>query len=426
MRNRVPGNQTESYRIITGPSADRAILPSDARLFHRGHCYGRGETGGNAITIGLSSASKVWSNRSSQIPDLIAWCAELARRIQADVVPVTGGGLDHLSPGEEVNRLPPGIFRADWDYDVYRNPRVAELRTNGGSSTLQLLDLDIEIQRDECTDASVALVFRTNEVGFRATFSFDTERLFEPGTNDGVAVNVATGNRTVPLIDFLNECPLCFYTEDLSLLRGSDLYRPFEEGERRLFPANQIEVVRWEDEGVDPRHESGVARDGLRSIHDYVEGQLNGGPASVVYCDHGSGEVADFVVFAERDGQVVVSLFHCKAASGDVPGDRVGDAYEVCGQAVKCVVYADPARLIGRIAGRYERQAGVARFARGDRDVLRGLLQAYGRAQFRFEVVVVQPSIARNQLSPRIAHLLSATNDYVVRGGFVPLRVMGS
>ena len=426
MRNRVLGNQTESYRIITGPSADRAILPSDARLFHRGHCYGRGETGGNDVTIGLSSASKVWSNRSSQIPDLIAWCAELARRIEADAVPVTGGGLDHLSPGEEVDQLPPGIFRADWDYDIYRNPRVAELRVDGGNATVQLLDLDIEIEREECTDSRVALVFRTDEVAFRATFSFETERLFESGTNDGIAVNVAAGNRTIPLIEFLNEYPLCFYTEDLSLLKGSDLYRPFEEEERRPFSADQIAIVRWEDEGVDPQHEFGLARNGLRSIHDFVKGQLTGSPASVVYCDHGSGEVADFVVFAEQDGHVVVSLFHCKSASGGVPGDRVGDAYEVCGQAIKSVVYADPARLIGRIAGRYERQAGVARFARGDRNILRGLLQAYGRARFKFEVVVVQPGIARDQLSPRIAHLLSATNDYIVRGGFAPLRVMGS
>lgn len=426
MRNRVLGNQTESYRIITGPSADRAILPSDARLFHRGHCYGTGETNDSEITIGLSSASKVWSNRSSQIPDLIAWCAELARRIETDVVPVTGGGLDHLTPGEEVDRLPPGIFRADWDYDVYRNPRVAELHANGGSTTVQLLDLDIEIERDKCTDSSIALVLRTGEVGFRATFSFDMDRLFEPRTNDGVTVDVAAGNRTIPLIDFLNECPLCFYTEDLSLLRGSDLYRPFDEEDRRPFPADQVEVVRWEHEGVDPQHEFGLARNGLRSIQDFLEVQLAGSPASVVYCDHGSGEVADFVTFEERDGHVVVCLFHCKGAGGAVPGDRVNDAYEVCGQAIKSVVYADPSRLIGRIAGRHERRAGVARFAKGDRNILQGLLQAYGRAQFQFAVVVVQPGIARNQLSPRIANLLSATNDYIVRGGFAPLRVMGS
>ena len=43
MRNRVLGNRTESYRIITGPSAAQAILQSDARLFHRGHCYGARE-----------------------------------------------------------------------------------------------------------------------------------------------------------------------------------------------------------------------------------------------------------------------------------------------------------------------------------------------------------------------------------------------
>jgi superfamily II DNA or RNA helicase len=89
LRNRVMGIRTESYRIITGPSAGHAILPSDARLFHRGHCFGSANDREDRVTIGLSSASKVWSNRSSQLPELIAWCHELARRIDADRMPLT-------------------------------------------------------------------------------------------------------------------------------------------------------------------------------------------------------------------------------------------------------------------------------------------------------------------------------------------------
>ena len=124
MRNRVQGNQTESYRIIAGRSAAQAILPSDARLFHRGHCFGRGAGPEGSITIGLSSASKVWSNKTSQLPGLIAWCTELARRIEADRVPITGGGLDYLSVGEETDALPPDIFHADWDYHLYKTPPI--------------------------------------------------------------------------------------------------------------------------------------------------------------------------------------------------------------------------------------------------------------------------------------------------------------
>ena len=86
MRNRVMSNTTESYRIITGPNADRSVLKSDGRLYHRGHAFGRASEDGTVVTIGLSSASKIWSNKSSKLPELISWCKKLAQRISSDLV----------------------------------------------------------------------------------------------------------------------------------------------------------------------------------------------------------------------------------------------------------------------------------------------------------------------------------------------------
>ena len=425
MRNRVQGNQTESYRIITGPSAGEAILPSDARLFHRGHCFGRGETGDGPVTIGLSSASKVWSNKTSQLPDLIEWCKELARRIEADRVPVTGGGLDRLSAGEEVDSLPPSIFRADWDYELYKQPRMVEILEAGGNQKAQLLDLEVVVENDRCTDSRIALAFRYGEVSYRASFSFETDRLFEPANENEIEINVISARRNSSIIEFLNEHPLCFYTEDLSLLRGFDFYKP-PEGGGEPFSQEQMETVDWVGEQVDIRREFGVGRNDQRSIHDYVHSLLERSNANVVYYDHGSGEVADFVAITEGVGRVVVALYHCKGSGGDVPGDRVEDAYEVCSQAVKSVIYTDPLGLCDRIDGRYQRRAGGSIFVKGDIGAFRQLMQSHVRAEFTFEMVVVQPGIARDRLSLRIANLLSATNDYLVRGGFSSLRVLAS
>ena len=424
MRNRIQGNQTESYRIITGPSAGQAILPGDARLFHRGHCYGRGETGEGSVTIGLSSASKVWSNRSSQVPDLIAWCRDLARRIQDDRIPVTGGGLDHLSAGEEVDSLPPGIFCADWDYELYKHPRVVEFVEAGRGERVQLLDFDIEVERDRCTDSRVALLFRYEGVVFRANFSYDTDRLFEPASDHEVEINVDSGKK-YPFIELLNQCPLCFYTEDLSLLRGFDLYSP-PQGGGTPFSEEQIQVVNWEDEGVDIRREFGLGRNGRRSIHSFIQDYLEASAASVVYYDHGSGEVADYIAFTEVNGAVIVDLYHCKGSGGDEPGNRVEDAYEVCSQAGKSVIHTDPVSLADRIMGRYNRGAGESTFVKGDCDLLRGLIGSYVRSDYRFKMVIVQPGIARGDLALRISNLLAATNDYLVRGGFSSLKVMAS
>ena len=425
MRNRVPGNQTESYRIITGPSAGQAILPSDARLFHRGHCFGRGESGDGPVTIGLSSSSKVWSNGRSQVPDLISWCKDLAKRIETERIPITGGGLDHLSVGEEVDSLPADIFRADWDYELYRDPRAAEIWEAQNHISVQLLDFEIEVEHEKCSDNQIALLFSCDGAHYRATFSYCTDRLFEPGSDHEIAVNVISGNRSISLIDFLNEYPLCFYTESLGLLRGFDFYRP-PKGDVVPFSVDLIEAIDWRGQKVDVRREFGVARNGLRSIHEFTQAYLGASSANVVYYDHGTGEVADFVALEERAGHVIVSLYHCKGSGGDLPGDRVEDAYEVCGQAVKSVIYADPARLLDRLEGRFRRRAGESTFIKGDSDSFRQLLQSHGRAAFGFEIVAVQPGITRDGLSPRIANLLSATNDYLVRGGFSALRVMAS
>jgi hypothetical protein len=425
LRNRVMGSRTESYCTITGPSADHGILPSDARLFHRGHCFGSAEDGDARVTIGLSSASKVWSNCSSQLPELLAWCGALARRIEADRIPLTGSGLDHLSAGEEIDRLPPGIFCADWDSRVYKSPPRVRFRQGNVDKEGQLLDFDVKIEHNQSTDSHIAFCLSNASMTYHATFSFDTDRLFEPASDGEPPIAVILGAREVALIDFLNEHPLSFYTEDLSLVRAFDLYRAPDAG-AMLFDAQQIETIAWAEMKVDPGLECGPAGDNGCSVHEFMEARLAASAADVVYYDHGSGEVADFLAVTQRDGWVIVELFHCKGAGGGGAADRVDDAYEVCGQAVKSVIHADPALLLHRIEGRWHRCAGACKFVKGNVEEFRRILQAHSRATTQFEIVVVQPGIARDRLSSKMANLLAATNDHLVRGGFSPLRVIGS
>lgn len=419
MRNRVVGSQTESYRIIAGSNAAQAILPSDARLYHRGHCFGTGEGDGGRVTIGVSSASKIWSNRTSRLPELISWCQELARRIQADEIVTTGSGLDYLSVGEEVDGLPDGIFWADWDGTIYKSPRMIRFPVDGNEIEGQLLDLDIKIDYAQSSETHIVLVFSNDLVTFRMTFSFETDRLFEPASQREPPIVVTSPSQEVPLIDFVNDHPLCFYTEDLGVLRGFDLVRPGAEPVA-VFERDGIEAVPWEGHGIDPTREFGP-----RSIHDFMERRLRGGNADVVYYDHGTGEVADFIALTERGEKVEVELFHCKAAGGPGAGDRVDDAYEVCGQAVKSVIWTDPHLLIRRIDRRFNEGKGACQFVRGNVKKLKEIM-GRPRASFHFRITLVQPGFGRDRLSAKIANLLAATNDYLVRGGFISLHVIGS
>jgi len=59
-------------------------------------------------------------------------------------------------------------------------------------------------------------------------------------------------------------------------------------------------------QNVDIEREFGAARTGLISIHDYLDRELSGSGATVVYYDHGTGEIADFVAFERRDERLTI------------------------------------------------------------------------------------------------------------------------
>jgi len=53
MKCTVQNSNTESYRIIAGPNAHKAISPTDGCVFHRGHLIGKGESEpGEQVIIG--------------------------------------------------------------------------------------------------------------------------------------------------------------------------------------------------------------------------------------------------------------------------------------------------------------------------------------------------------------------------------------
>jgi superfamily II DNA or RNA helicase len=426
MRNRVTSNTTESYRIVTGSNADKVICKSDARLYHRGHAFGRGSDDGELVTIGLSSASKIWSNKSSKLPELIAWCEKLAGRISSDRTPVTGSGLDYLDVGEEIDALPRGIIAVDWPNTIHRHPPIVRYHGAAGEVTAQLLDFDLVVDEAESTDAAVMIVLSHDQgFSFRATFSFETDRYFEPATLNQPDAGVEVERESTSLIDFLNgEMPL-FYTDDLSLVDGNSLFRS-PQGDLAPFDERLIEAFDWDAANVDIGREFGVARAGKVSIHVGLEDQLLASANAVVYYDHGTGEVADFIAIEQINGRLIVRMYHCKGAGGAAAGHRDHDVFEVAAQAVKSVTWALKQRVLANIRRRFNQNIGGHRFVKGDLDLLERLLTDAAAAQIEFEFIAVQPGLRKTGLPADLSNVLAAASDHLVRAGFRTLKVMAS
>jgi hypothetical protein len=426
MRNRVASNTTESYRIITGSNADKAILKSDGRLYHRGHVFGRASENGDSVTIGLSSASKIWSNKSSKLPEFITWCAKLASKISSDRVPITNSGLDFLDVGEEVDALPPEILAVDWPPTIYRNPPTASF-TNGNGVQLRrcLLDFDLSIDEAASSETEIMIDLTYDTFIFKFTFSFETSRFFEPASREEPEIDLERNRERVPLIDLLNDDLLLFYTADLSLIDGYSIFRCAEEAPPP-FDDRSIEVIDWTGAGVNITREFGNAGPGLQSVHAYLETLLGTSDQDIVYYDHGTGEIADFIALREIGGRLLVQFYHCKRATGASPGHRLADVTEVAGQVVKSVTWARKQRIEANIRRRFTDNVGSHRFIKGGLQSLEDLFASATPASIDYEFIAVQPGLQKEGIPLEISNLLAAASDYLVRAGFKSLRVLAS
>jgi len=426
MRNRVASNTTESYRIITGSTADKSVLKSDARLYHRGHAFGRASENGNIVTIGLSSASKIWSNKSSKLPELIAWCAKLAEKISSDRVPVTNSGLDYLDPGEELEEIPADIIAVDWPVKIYRNQILSHfINSDGISIQVPLVDFSIQINREESTEDAVMVELKYDEIAYRFTFSFDTNRFFELASDNEPEIYVEHDRGSFPLIDFINDEMLIFYTSDLSQIDGFSIFRSPKEPPPPL-DTHAIEVIDWSVNNVNIKCEFGNAGNGYQSIHDYIESILAISNSNVAYYDHGTGEISDFISFRKDNERILISFFHCKKSLSAVPGHRLDSVNDLTGQIIKSVTWARKQRILNSIRRRFNQNKGGHRFLCGDLETLEELLSTSAPASIDFEFVAVQPGLQKENIPEEILHMLAAANDYLIRAGFKPLRIMSS
>jgi superfamily II DNA or RNA helicase len=420
MRNRSGFGFGESYRMISGKSADKAIQKSDGRYYDRGHCFGRGKEGDHAVTIGFSSASKIWANRWDKLPSLFEWCATLGSKLNDSREVETHSGLDNLPLAQRATTFPSHIIAADWNEEVYKRDGLAIfLRDDSGTvSPIPVLDLGLKIT--SVTTDVMHFCILGDGFSLDVEYRLDRYPLFSCAS-EAPKCGTPDGRGGSSFLDFLREYPPAFFTSDLSRLEGDSLAsRPAEDDGG--YDVSRIEEYGWNDSRIDPLLEK-PEPGRLKSIFEVLQDRLTASDSTVVFNDDGSGEVADYVTLKRQlDESTIACLHHCKAAlQRPVPGNRVEDLYEVTGQAVKSVRFNDPQLLRSHLLRRLGRDS--QRLVKGLRADIESLLR--DGVQLQFQAVLVQPGVGRT-LSTSQAHLLASTNAYMIAGQVAPLLVLGS
>jgi superfamily II DNA or RNA helicase len=427
MRRRALHPNAESYRIGAGAAMQNAVSHADGAMYHRGHVFGAG-VGADGVReiIGYSSASKVWSNRQTLIPQLIGWAQMLAWRIHNFRDVITGSGLDLLDLGQELDALPDeGILAVDWPLDVYSSPRRITDLDNG--QQVPLLDLDLDVDFDATKGGVVRVTLSGDELSLGVDYSLTANGShFDPAGWQADRYIVNVGREDIPLPEYLRHNPPRLFLSDFSSISDGQLFRAPDE--LTPFDTDRIEVLAWADLGVNISKEFEAPADRRigTSIHDYLLDYLPKLADEVVFYDHGSGEMADFVTFSRTDGGVMIRFYHCKGSTGAKPGSRVADTYDVASQVVKSVIWLrGAAKILARVNER-ERSRKGSQFVKGDRALLKEVLETSRTIGLRYEMVLVQPGISKEGVENNIATVLAAADRFIVDHQCENLRVWAS
>jgi len=420
MRNRLHASPTESYRIMTGPSAQAAITRSDGRMYHRGHVFGRGQRGSELVTIGYSSAAKVWCAQSGQIPDLIRWCQSHAEKIRREGVVTTASALDFLPAGIVVKSVPSAILAVEWAHDAYLHPYQIII----SNARVPLVDVTLEVEPGDRT-SGVLVKCQWEDVEWMLAYNPGMCPVFKTVGGWGDKIYVHRGRDVERLIDWVNTNPLHFYLADGSALCGRS-HVPCSY-DREPFDREAIVVGAWEASGVEitwETPEAVIPRSRKISVHEALRAWLLADGVEHLFYDHGSGETCDFVGVWKETSRTVVRLYHCKGSSESKPGSRVEDVYEVCGQAVKCLKWLrNHEFFLRRLQTRHvpPRRA----FVKGSlRECVRLLRK--GTVPITYEVAIVQPGLSKGAAQDAVLNVLAAADDYVRRTTGHRLIVIGS
>ena len=419
LRNTAVNSQAESYRTLTGPSAERAITPGDARSFAQGHIFGSGiGSDDERETIGASSSSKIWSTKRLTVAEYLAWATVLNARLNGNAE-IERSQLDLIQHARTLRQLPDAIIAAAWPKQAFKAAPRIQYRPSPGAQLHFASITDLEIQN--CIVDAARTAFTFDVVADHGTAQFEYSltggNLFQH--RSGLNIDVLSAeDESIDLAQWLCLHSPTFFAANKSSFSGINLLPAASPTTRALGEGDAI-AIDWA--GCDTTLEFGAPRQGHGlSIHDWLERYLLSTPGlEILLYDHRTGEAADFVAVTCQEGNLIVGLYHCKGAGGAPSGGRVSDVYEVSGQMLKSVAYCDTSILLAHTESRINpgRHRNPSRFVRGTLEQMRALLDGALPTQIHFEIYGVQPGISVAAVDNHLSALMIYGLEYVKRGG---------
>ncbi|WP_255361060.1 DEAD/DEAH box helicase [Kutzneria sp. 744] len=388
------GGRLAGYRQVSGTDVGRAVLPSEARSYGATHVNASvpgdiDEPGGaRRSSLGIAYArGKVFSPTRLDLLAFRTWCDELADVMTASSIAAPAGlpGLDLPSP-RLLEAFPAHPYLVTVDPLLLgQGIRVGDART-GAWYEIERLELLVD------SHSAWALQLVGNIDGQPWWHGVLTTDGAVHSNDSNILVDVGAGEPVSPLAGVLQRTATSVFFADGASTIGGQVYRRRVDG----YPDLQPQVVRSLGfDHVDIRAEAKNPRRGKITIKEYIVAWLARDPdVEFVIDDDRAGETADLVVIHRPDSRGIrrIWLYHLKFSSKPKPGRRLGDLYEVFGQAGRSARWLHAAQLARRLLDRLRTGSKVAH---GDPDQVQQLLadMVAGCVAVDWGIAVVQPGL---------------------------------
>lgn len=417
------------FSMHTGGDVTAGLRTQDTGTKSQTHIALKGFDEGDRVVISAARSGRIWSPRSAHsVQEWVRWCdVQGGKLLDSSINPVEV--IKGFVIPEPVTQMPDEMLLAvEWPSLVYESLTALPDIDDPDGVTWNLLDLDlIAIPTPPGTPKRLALLHQApdhdQQWQVEYSLSIKDKRLTLSALQSDVTVRSARGDE-LPFAQWLTDHPpTLVLANDVLVLEGRQVLRA------KVTPAferDRLIAVPWTE--VNLKKESQRREKRPDSIQHYVSRYLRDTRTfDILLDDDGTGEVADLVGLRVDDGNLVVTLVHCKYSAESVPGARVEDLYEVCGQSVRSIrrrkrtaIMLD---LLSRRAGR-KLELGHQPFEFGDEAALVRICEISGQLRPKFEVVIAQPGLSKSKLRDDQLPVLAGVANYLQHTAGAPLTVL--
>ena len=419
--------RNRKFMMVNGTGVTEGFSDVEARGKVQTNIYAQGFTDGKTNGFGASLKGRIWSHRNASVLlEWVEWCDGIGTALLDESVSVETILRRFLRP-KAMDRLPEDVpLGIDWNHaDPFFDRAQIKVTWGGGSCGVD--DVSFRVTDHEPGDTLRFDVLAGEEPRAYTLRIKDGRMVVAAGAGDFV-VNV--GKSEELLSQVLTEKSVVVYYTDEGILTSPNLYAKPLTTDPVLDPSRLVALdwgatdIRVESRGNPPKANSIQERMARLLLEDESW--------QVIIDDDRAGEIADLVAIKVENDELVVGLVHCKFSSKDQPGARVGDLYEVCGQAIRSGTWSERtrrlyARLNERLRSRHAR-TGDYGFIRGTEEDFLRLLELGSRTRTHVRVSIAQPGLSQRRVNKcdsgkKIIELLAGTEHYVRAKTGTPLTV---